>query len=61
MKIGDPMEEDTVVGATISKEQADKVFSYLDIAQKEVRRVHTAGVASASLLVLHGKRLRSAH
>lgn len=37
MKIGDPLQEDTVVGATISKEQAEKVLAYIDIAKREVR------------------------
>ena len=36
MKIGNPFDEDTVVGATISTPQAEKVLSYIDIAQKEV-------------------------
>ena len=36
MKIGNPFDEDTVVGATISTQQAEKVLSYIDIAQKEV-------------------------
>ena len=36
MKIGNPFDEDTVVGATISSQQAEKVLSYIDIAQKEV-------------------------
>ena len=36
IKIGNPLNEDTVVGATISKEQAEKVLGYIDIAQKEV-------------------------
>jgi aldehyde dehydrogenase family 9 protein A1 len=36
MKIGNPFAEDTTVGATISREQADKVLRYVDIAKKEV-------------------------
>ena len=36
MKIGNPFDEDTVVGATISTQQAEKVLSYIDIAKKEV-------------------------
>ena len=36
MKIGDPFAEDTTVGATITRAQADKVLSYIDIAKKEV-------------------------
>lgn len=36
MKIGDPFAEDTTVGATISRQQADKVLSYIDCAKREV-------------------------
>ena len=36
MKIGNPNDEDTKVGATISEEQAQKVLSYIDVAKKEV-------------------------
>ncbi|CAG0924303.1 unnamed protein product, partial [Notodromas monacha] len=34
MKIGDPMHEDTVVGATISKQQAEKVLGYVARAKE---------------------------
>ncbi len=36
MKLGDPQEEDTLVGATISHEQMDKVLRYVEGAKKEV-------------------------
>ena len=36
MKLGDPAEDDTTVGATISHEQMDKVLSFVEGAQKEV-------------------------
>ena len=36
MKIGDPMLEDTTVGATISEEHAKKVLGFVHQAQKEV-------------------------
>ncbi|XP_049811338.1 4-trimethylaminobutyraldehyde dehydrogenase A-like isoform X2 [Schistocerca nitens] len=35
LKIGDPFEEDTTVGATISEEQAEKVLSYIKEAEKK--------------------------
>ena len=38
MKVGDPMEDDTMVGATISPEQAQKVLKYVSSARDEVRR-----------------------
>lgn len=37
MKVGDPFAEDTTVGATISRQQADKVLKYVGIAKKEVK------------------------
>ena len=36
MKIGDPFAEDTTVGATISKEQGEKVLKYIELAKSEV-------------------------
>lgn len=43
MKIGDPFAEDTTVGATISRQQADKVLSYIDLAKKEGATVLCGG------------------
>ncbi|XP_056007997.1 4-trimethylaminobutyraldehyde dehydrogenase-like [Ostrea edulis] len=43
MKIGDPFDEDTTVGATISKEQFDKVMHYIEIAKKEGASVLCGG------------------
>ncbi|KAL4222077.1 4-trimethylaminobutyraldehyde dehydrogenase [Mactra antiquata] len=43
MKIGDPFSEDTTVGATITREQADKVLSYVNIAKKEGATVICGG------------------
>ena len=34
---GNPMDEDTKVGAMISEEHAQRVMGYIDIARKEVR------------------------
>ena len=36
MKVGDPMEEDTHVGAMIHSDQADRVLHYVNLAKKEV-------------------------
>ena len=36
MKVGDPFAEDTTVGATISRQQGDKVLQHIDLAKKEV-------------------------
>jgi len=35
MKVGNPYEEDTLVGATISPEQAERVMGYIESARKE--------------------------
>jgi aldehyde dehydrogenase family 9 protein A1 len=43
MKIGDPMNDDTTVGATISQEQAEKVLNYIDIAKKEGGKIECGG------------------
>jgi len=36
MKIGNPLNEETTVGATISREHAEKVLSYVDRAKQAV-------------------------
>ena len=43
MKIGDPMHEDTTVGATISPQQAKIVLNYIDIAKKEGGKIECGG------------------
>ena len=43
MIIGDPMNEDTTVGATISQEQAEKVLQYIKIAKKEGGKIECGG------------------
>ena len=40
MKVGDPREQDTQVGALISKEHLAKVRSFIDLARKEGATVH---------------------
>ena len=36
MKIGNPLSENTSVGATISREHAEKVLAYIEKAKQEV-------------------------
>jgi len=36
MKIGDPLSEDTTVGATVSRDHAEKVLAYIDRARQAV-------------------------
>ncbi|CAI9741913.1 4-trimethylaminobutyraldehyde dehydrogenase-like [Octopus vulgaris] len=43
MKAGDPMREDTTIGASISKEQAEKTLHFIEIAKKEGATVAYGG------------------
>ena len=43
MKIGDPFNEDTTVGATISADHANKVLSYIQGAVKEGAKIECGG------------------
>merc|ERR1712142_24017 len=43
MKIGDPFNEDTTVGATICEEHAKKVLGYIDLAKEEGATVECGG------------------
>ncbi|XP_072046168.1 4-trimethylaminobutyraldehyde dehydrogenase-like [Amphiura filiformis] len=43
MKLGDPSEDDTLVGATISHQQMDKVLGYVEGAKKEGAKVLCGG------------------
>lgn len=36
MKIGDPNDDDTTVGATINEAHAKRVLAYIELAKKEV-------------------------
>ena len=39
LKVGDPIAEDTDVGAIVSKQHFDKIMSYIELAQQEGGRV----------------------
>src|SRR5262249_18285302 len=54
LKVGDPLEPDTDVGALISQNHRSKVLSYLDLARTEGGRLLCGGGAPASL----GERCR---
>jgi aldehyde dehydrogenase len=43
IKVGDPLDTDTMVGALVSKEQFDKVMSYIDIGKAEGAKVVAGG------------------
>jgi aminomuconate-semialdehyde/2-hydroxymuconate-6-semialdehyde dehydrogenase len=43
LKVGDPLEPGTDVGAIVSKQHFDKIMSYIDLAQREGGRIITGG------------------
>jgi aminomuconate-semialdehyde/2-hydroxymuconate-6-semialdehyde dehydrogenase len=43
LKIGDPLEESTNVGAVVSKPHLEKILSYIDLAQSEGGAILTGG------------------
>ncbi len=43
LKVGDPLADDTDVGAIVSKSHFDKIMSYIDLAQKEGGKILTGG------------------
>ena len=45
LKVGDPLEADTDVGAIVSKQHFDKIMSYIDLAKQEGGRLLTGGEA----------------
>ena len=47
LKIGDPMKEDTQLGPIVSREQMEKVLSYIEIGKKEGAALLCGGTRSA--------------
>jgi aminomuconate-semialdehyde/2-hydroxymuconate-6-semialdehyde dehydrogenase len=43
LKVGDPLESETDVGAIVSKQHFDKIMSYIDLAHKESGKILTGG------------------
>lgn len=43
LKIGDPLDETTNIGAVVSKPHMEKILSYIDLAQKEGGKILTGG------------------
>jgi aminomuconate-semialdehyde/2-hydroxymuconate-6-semialdehyde dehydrogenase len=43
LKVGDPLDADTNVGAVVSKPHFEKIMSYIDLAQQEGGRILTGG------------------
>jgi len=46
--VGDPLDEDTEIGAIVSKEHFEKIMSYIDLARKEGGTVLTGGDSVAT-------------
>jgi len=49
LKVGDPLEPDTDVGAIVSKPHFDKIMSYIDVARQEGGAILTGGTPHSSL------------
>jgi aminomuconate-semialdehyde/2-hydroxymuconate-6-semialdehyde dehydrogenase len=43
LKVGDPLDADTDVGAIVSRQHFEKIMSYIDLAQEEGGRILTGG------------------
>lgn len=48
LKVGDPLDPNTQMGAQINKKQADKILSYVDIALSEGAKIAVGGKRSAA-------------
>ena len=48
IKVGDPLDPNTQMGAQINKKQADKILSYMDIALSEGAKIAVGGKRSAA-------------
>ena len=59
LKIGDPLEPNTDVGAIVSKQHFDKIMSYIDLAKAEGGIVLTGGQASEPGALATGFRVDS--
>lgn len=56
LKVGDPLDADTDVGAIVSKPHFDKIMSYIDLARAEGGTVLTGGSKSEPPASTRGKR-----
>ena len=46
IKLGDPLDPETMMGAQVSKSQYDRIINYLDIGKAEGAKVLTGGSAN---------------
>ena len=56
IKMGDPLDPATMMGAQVSLAQQDRILKYLDIGQAEGAKLLTGGVANKVRRRGHGKR-----
>lgn len=54
VKVGDPLDESTVMGSQINVRQAEKILSYVDIGKKEGARVAVGGNRACSIGLKEG-------
>ncbi|MEP6787485.1 MAG: aldehyde dehydrogenase family protein, partial [Acidobacteriota bacterium] len=59
LKVGDPLEANTDVGAIVSKQHFDKIMSYIELAKKEGGTILTGGRGSEPGAVATGFRVDS--
>jgi len=45
LKVGDPLDADTDVGAIVSKQHFDKIMSYIELAKAEGGTILTGGLS----------------
>lgn len=50
LKVGDPSDYDTDVGAIVSKQHFEKILSYIELAKKEGGTILTGGIPHSALL-----------
>ena len=55
LKVGDPLEADTDVGAIVSKQHFDKIMSYIDLAKAEGGTILTGGTQHSALGTRHSQ------
>ena len=58
IKVGDPMNPDTQMGALISEEHLHKVLEYVDTAKKEVKKTNLYTAVSRKVVLPKCKRVR---
>lgn len=55
LKVGDPLDADTDVGAIVSKPHFDKIMSYIELAKTEGGTILTGGIQHFAFSIQHSK------